>query len=95
MKKLVIIAIGLYSLLMVTGLVFAQAGAGKLAAKTCASCHGIERVCQRLGARTPEVWRQTVDRMRGNGAAMSDADAATIAEYLATAKAGAKPLCGK
>jgi cytochrome c553 len=31
--------------------------------------------------------------MRGNGAQLTDDDAATIAEYLATAKAGDKRLC--
>lgn len=88
-----IFAIGSYTLLMLASLVYAQASAAKLAGKVCASCHDTARICERLGKRTPEVWKQTVERMQGNGAQMSDADVATIAEYLATAKPGAKPLC--
>ncbi|MBI5518514.1 MAG: hypothetical protein HY916_00470 [Desulfovibrio sp.] len=93
MKKLVIFAIGSYTLLMLASLVYAQASAAKLAAKACSACHSTERICEKLGKRTPEVWLQTVQRMQGNGAQMTDAEVTTIAEYLATAKPGAKPLC--
>jgi len=93
LKKLLIFAVGSYCLLMVVGLVFAQASAGKLTAQACSSCHGTERICEKLGKRKAEVWAQTVARMKSNGAKFSDADAASIAEYLATAKPGAKPLC--
>lgn len=93
MKKLLIFAVGSYCLLMVVGLVFAQASAGKLAAQTCSPCHGTERICEKLGKRKPEVWVQTVARMKSIGGKFSDADAASIAEYLATAQPGAKPLC--
>ncbi|SNS27346.1 Cytochrome c553 [Humidesulfovibrio mexicanus] len=95
MKKLLVFAIGLYALLMVSGLVFAQASAGKLVARTCVSCHAGGRICEKLGTRPQEAWLQTVDRMRSNGATVSETDAATIAEYLSTAKPGVKPLCGK
>jgi len=78
---------------MVAGLVFAQASAGKLAAKACSACHSTARICEKLGSRKPEVWEQTVARMKSNGAKLSDADMATIAEYLASALPGAKPLC--
>ena len=93
MKKLLIFAVGAYSLLMFSGLVFAQASAGKLAARVCSSCHATAIICERLGNRNAEVWQQTVARMQGNGATLTDADAATIAEYLATAKPGSKYLC--
>jgi len=93
LKKLLIFAVGIYCLLMVSGLVFAQASAGKLTAKACSACHGTERICEKLGSRKPEVWEQTVARMRGNGAKLSDSDAATIAEHLATARPGSKRLC--
>ena len=68
-----IFAIGSYTLLMLASLVYAQASAAKLAGKVCASCHDTARICERLGKRTPEVWKQTVERMQGNGAQMSDA----------------------
>jgi len=93
LKKLVVFAVGSYSLLMVVSLVFAQVSAGKLAGERCSACHDTARICEKLGARTPEVWAQTVDRMRGNGAKFDDAEAQTVTEYLSTAKPGAKPLC--
>ena len=93
LKKLVIIAIGLYCLLMVASLVFAQASAAKLAAEKCSACHSTVRICEKLGNRKPEVWQQTVARMKGNGAKLTDAEMETVAEYLSTAKPGSKPLC--
>lgn len=93
MKKLVIFAIGSYSLLMVVSLVFAQASAGKLAAQACSACHSTARICEKLGNRKPEVWQQTVERMKSNGAKLTDTEVTTVAEYLATAKPGSKPLC--
>ncbi|MDP2846976.1 MAG: hypothetical protein Q8O35_02155 [Humidesulfovibrio sp.] len=93
MKKLVIFAIGSYSLLMVVSLVFAQASAGKLTAQVCSACHSTARICEKLGNRKPEVWLQTVERMKSNGAKLSAADVTTVTEYLATAKPGSKPVC--
>lgn len=94
MKKLILIVVGTYMVLMIVSLVHAQASAAKLAAERCAPCHGTARICDKLGNRSAEVWQQTVRRMVSNGAKLSDADAASVAEYLATAKPGAKPLCG-
>lgn len=95
MKKLVIFAVGSYTLLMVVSLVYAQVSAGRLTAERCSACHDTARICEKLGARTPEVWQQTVERMRGNGAQLTDDEAQTVSEYLATAKPTAKPLCAK
>lgn len=95
MKKLILIVVGLYSLLMIASLVYAQAGVAKLAAERCAPCHGTARICEKLGNRSAEVWQQTVRRMVSNGASLTNAEAASVAEYLATAKPGAKGLCGK
>ena len=95
LKKLVIFAVGSYTLLMAASLVFAQVSAGKLAAERCSSCHDTGRICEKLGNRSLDVWQQTVDRMRGNGAQLSDDEAVAVAEYLAAAKPGAKPLCAK
>ncbi len=93
MKKLMIIVICLYSGLLLASLVFADAGAAKLAAERCSACHSTVRICDRLGSRTPEVWKQTVQRMVSNGAKLTEAEAKTVADYLGTAKAGSKPLC--
>jgi cytochrome c553 len=93
LKKLLIFAVGIYTMLMFAGLVFAQASAGKLAARTCSTCHGTDVICEKLGARNAFAWANTVERMRSNGAKLSEADAATIVEYLATAKPGSKHLC--
>ncbi len=95
MKKLILIVIGLYMVLMIASLVHAQASAAKLTAERCAPCHGTARICEKLGNRSPEVWQQTVRRMVSNGAKLTGDEAASVAEYLATAKPGAKTLCGK
>ncbi len=93
MKKLVVIVVGLYACLLLVSLVFADAGAAKLAAERCSGCHSTARICEKLGNRKPEVWKQTVQRMVSNGAKLSGAEAETVAEYLASAKPGAAPLC--
>ncbi|OGR38958.1 MAG: hypothetical protein A2051_03295 [Desulfovibrionales bacterium GWA2_65_9] len=93
MKKLMIVVVCLYTGLLLVSLVFADAGAAKLAAERCSACHSTGRICEKLGNRTAEVWKQTVQRMKGNGAKLSDAEASTVAEYLPTAKPGSKPLC--
>ncbi|OIO06047.1 MAG: hypothetical protein AUJ49_00390 [Desulfovibrionaceae bacterium CG1_02_65_16] len=95
MKKLVIFAVGSYTLLMAASLVFAQVSAGKLAAERCSGCHDTARICGLLGNRSLDVWQQTVERMRGNGAQLSDDEAEAVTEYLAAAKPNAKPLCAK
>lgn len=93
MKRLVIVVVALYACLLLVSLVFAEAGSAKLAAERCSACHSTTRICDRLGNRKPEVWRQTVERMKSNGAKITEAEASSIAEYLAAAKSGDKPLC--
>ena len=93
MKKMMGIVVGLYTCLVLASLVFAQAGLGKLAAEKCSACHSTDRICAKLGSRTAEVWQQTVARMQGNGAKITDAEVSDIAGFLAAAKPGTKPLC--
>ncbi|MDQ7835228.1 MAG: hypothetical protein RDU24_07575 [Humidesulfovibrio sp.] len=93
MKKLMIIVVCLYTGLLLASLVSADAGAAKLTAERCSGCHSTGRICEKLGNRTPEVWKQTVQRMVSNGANLTEAEAKTVADYLGTAKPGAKPLC--
>jgi len=83
----------LYTGLLLASLVFADAGAAKLTAQRCSACHSTGRICEKLGNRASEVWKQTVQRMVSNGARLSEAEARTVADYLGTAKSGAKPLC--
>ncbi len=87
------IVVGLYSLLMLASLVYAQASAAKLTAERCSPCHGTERICDRLGKRTADVWQQTVKRMVSNGAKLTQEEASTVSEYLTIAKPGSKHLC--
>ena len=50
MKTLMIVVVGLYTCLLLASLVFADAGAAKLAAERCSSCHSTDRICARLAA---------------------------------------------
>ncbi len=93
MKRLMIFVVCSYVFLVLASLVFAQASAGKLAAEKCSACHSTARVCAQLGNRTAAVWQQTVARMKGNGAQITEADVTAIAEYLAAARPGDKRLC--
>jgi Quinohemoprotein amine dehydrogenase A, alpha subunit, haem binding len=47
----------------------------------CTRCHSLDRI---QGARkSPEDWQATVSRMQGNGLKVTDAEKATIVDYLA------------
>ena len=86
LKKLVIFAVGSYTLLMAASLVFAQVSAGKLAAERCSSCHDTARICEKLGNRSLDVWQQTVDRMSQSAALATVAPG--ISEALVTTAIG-------
>jgi hypothetical protein len=46
----------------------------------CTVCHGIERI---NGARHDRAgWQETIARMRGKGAQVSDTEVATLVDYL-------------
>jgi len=47
--------------------------------RSCTSCHDSSQVTQ---ARPAADWQPIVDRMRDNGATLSDADAKTLVAYL-------------
>lgn len=95
MKKLVIFAVGSYTLLVAASLVFAEVSAGKLTAERCSACHDTAPICGALGHRSPDDWQRTVDRMRAKGAKLDDEEAQAVAEYLSAAKPTSKPLCAK
>ena len=58
----------------------AQDGATLLETR-CSVCHSASRVTQTT--KTADGWAQTVDRMIGKGAQLSDAEKAVLVEYLA------------
>ncbi|MBA4369983.1 MAG: hypothetical protein C0418_00180 [Coriobacteriaceae bacterium] len=49
----------------------------------CTRCHSTERI-KAGAARDRAYWETTVDRMRGNGARIDDAQRATLVEFLAS-----------
>ncbi|MGD8473009.1 MAG: hypothetical protein PVH95_06765 [Anaerolineae bacterium] len=47
----------------------------------CSTCHGVERATQLT--KTADEWEQTITRMVGNGAQLTDAETSVLVEYLA------------
>ena len=47
----------------------------------CSVCHGVDRTTSLT--KTADEWEQTVTRMIGNGAQLTDAEKAVLVEYLA------------
>lgn len=66
----------------------------ELVVAVCNECHTFERVCDKLGA-DKEKWAGTVRRMDMYGAPLSDAQAATVSQYLADLAPGSRPVCGR
>ena len=65
------------------------AGPGKeIVQKTCVACHSIQTVTAKRG--TKDEWNKTVDKMIEHGAALTDAEADTVVQYL-SASFPAKP----
>lgn len=57
------------------------AGPGKeILESTCTACHGADVIV--MTKRTPDEWGQVVDRMIGNGAALTDDQMKTVVAYL-------------
>lgn len=55
--------------------------AAALIRERCTVCHDTSRIEQ--ARKDAAGWRSTVERMRGKGARVSDAEASAIAEFLA------------
>lgn len=75
---------------LLTGLVAAvtlcaqdlPAGKGKeMVASACTACHSSERIT--ASHRTPQEWKDVVDRMVLNGAALKNEDVESVVQYLA------------
>ncbi len=78
---------GLYSLPVLAG------DAGQTIATACSKCHNTQRVCANLGVKDKAAWEATVTRMMAKGAAVSAQEKPGVVEWLASQKAGAKPVC--
>jgi mono/diheme cytochrome c family protein len=47
----------------------------------CTRCHNLDRV--QAAGRTQDGWKETVERMRGKGAQLTDEEAGILVDYLA------------
>ncbi|MFZ5426751.1 MAG: hypothetical protein ACOZEN_07235 [Thermodesulfobacteriota bacterium] len=59
----------------------------------CTKCHNAKRVCANLGVKDKAAWDATVTRMVKNGAQVAGNDKPAVVDWLASQKAGAKPVC--
>ncbi|MCJ7811235.1 MAG: hypothetical protein MUP62_03460 [Dehalococcoidia bacterium] len=59
----------------------AELGGEELLQARCSRCHTLERV--QVAAKVQAEWEATVERMRGKGAELTDAEAQILVEYLA------------
>ena len=57
-----------------------EPGGEELLQVRCTRCHTLDRV--QAAAKTQAEWEATVERMRGKGAELTDAEAQTVVEYL-------------
>jgi len=58
-----------------------ELGGEELLEARCTQCHGLDRV--KAASKDLDGWQSTVERMRGLGAELTDAEAQTLVEYLA------------
>ncbi|SME89876.1 hypothetical protein [Desulfovibrio gilichinskyi] len=81
---------------LVSGALMASAqsndGSGLTVTK-CSSCHTLKRVCRSLGKKDLAAWQKTNERMVKKGMTVTDAQLATINQYLVDAKPGNDVLC--
>lgn len=71
-------------------------GPGKaIVVKACTSCHTIGNIVKKRGSE--DEWADTVSKMIGRGAILTDDDADTLVEYLAThyGPSAPKPVADK
>ena len=65
---------------------------GARVASVCSACHGVGRVCAKLGS-GQDYWKATVARMVDNGAAMPGSEVGPMADYLAGLDKAKAPFC--
>jgi len=59
----------------------------------CTKCHTPARICKNLGVKDQAAWDATVSHMIKNGAKLDPADKPALVNWLASGKAGDKPVC--
>ena len=81
MKSLLVLAPAVFLSLVSVHAQALPEGPGKsVFQNTCGGCHGLDIITGQTGTR--DVWQNTVDDMRGRGAAGSDDDFKLIVDYL-------------
>ncbi|MEF2230744.1 MAG: hypothetical protein V3571_07435 [Pseudodesulfovibrio sp.] len=66
---------------------------GETIGRTCSACHSTKRICQNLGAKSPEAWTDTVSRMIKHGAKLPADRMGGAVGYLTAATPGHTPFC--
>jgi hypothetical protein len=59
-----------------------QSECGPILRARCASCHDVGWSCRKLGARSRDRWRATIDRMVKHGAELTVAEKTTLLDCL-------------
>ncbi|WP_029893760.1 c-type cytochrome [Desulfohalovibrio reitneri] len=92
MKVLCLLAFVLVFAAMTTHTGRASDDGERILNNVCNQCHSHERVCRNLG-RDEGFWDATVNRMRGNGAPLSDEDIETMVTFLSGLEKNAPVVC--
>lgn len=71
----------------------ASSDLGEELGSTCSSCHSTKRICRFQGIKDAEAWKETVERMIGNGADLSESRIDEAAAYLNGLAPGTGPFC--
>lgn len=93
MRKLFAIVVGAYVGLLIVSFSVAGSEADVLVRERCTVCHDPGRICRNLGKKDASAWAQTVKRMVGNGAKLSEVEQKSVAEFLPTLAPGSTPVC--
>lgn len=89
MKRLVCLV---SSLLLLLAVAAAAQDMGAQVASACSACHSANRLCGKLGS-DQAYWKQTVQRMADNGAAVAGGEVGPMAAYLAGLTKASAPFC--
>lgn len=67
--------------------------AAALIASSCTRCHGMDKICKKLGKKDRKNWDKTVTRMIKKGADLPVENKGLVVDYLLSLKSGSKPIC--
>jgi cytochrome c5 len=93
MRKLFSLVAGAYAVLLIVSFGAAGPEADVLVRERCTVCHGAAGICRNLGKKDPAAWDQTVKRMAGKGARLSEAEQRLVAGFLAAQAPGSRAVC--